>query len=89
MIAYHPATRLGQQVTASAPGQVTSAPIGIPNWLKIAVGTGLIAAGAAGGYTQDKRRPLAARKSTPEMLAISGSIIGGLWILAEGFGLKL
>lgn len=81
---FHPATRLGQIVPS---GPATSA--GIPNWFKLALGAGLVAAGAAGGFTQDERRPLAARKSTPEMLAIAGSIVGGLWILADGLGLKI
>lgn len=88
MIAYHPVTRLGQQ--AIAPGQMAPAtPAGIPKWFKVALGTGLIVAGGYGGLKTDSRRPITSSKNMPELLAASGSIVGGIYILLEGLGVQL
>lgn len=82
MIAYRPVAyrphryvHLAQAQAVPAPAQTAEQKV-----FKVGLGAGLIIIGVVSGLQA---------KTTVQHLATSGSIIGGLYIAAEGFGLRL
>jgi hypothetical protein len=57
--------------------------------MKIGLGLGLVAVGVMSAFKLYPDRPAARQKSVLDLVASSGAIVGGLWIGAEGLGLKL
>lgn len=77
--------RLAQETPAPA-AQATKT---VPPLVKIGLGLGLVVVGVVSTFKQYADRPAARQKSFLDLMASAGAIVGGLWIGAEGFGLKL
>jgi hypothetical protein len=49
----------------------------------------LVTIGVVSTFKQYADRPAARQKSILDLMASASAVVGGLWIGAEGFGLKL